>query len=136
MEHYTVFTVDLKSNIQRKIEITADEAETTENIVLQCQIDSQEIMVSDYHYFPAYQKLRDKLIKFGYGLLCNGSKLNAVQSGMMGANEKVYLVSLGKQALPNDIVSLWAYADINNFPNTQEQTAFFTKWCASLKNKP
>lgn len=33
-------------------------------------------------------------MEFGYGIKCNGSKLNAIQSGMMGYNEKIYLVEL------------------------------------------
>ena len=68
----------------------------------------------------------------GYGIKCNGSCRNVVQSGMMGSNAKNYLVELGKQALLRDTVSIYDYADINEFPNTQEQKAFLQKWIGSL----
>ena len=32
------------------------------------------------------------------GIKCNGSRINAIQSGMMGYCEKIYLVKFGKQA--------------------------------------
>ena len=96
------------------------------------QIEGQEICAADYRYLPAYQKLRDMLLKMGYGIKANGSRLNAVQSGMMEATEKIYLVKLGEKALMKDIVSLYEYAEIDKFPNTEEQTAFCLKWIGSI----
>uniref|UniRef100_UPI004056735D hypothetical protein n=1 Tax=Acetatifactor sp. TaxID=1872090 RepID=UPI004056735D len=60
----------------------------------------------------------------GYGLQCNGSRINAIQSEMMGHSEKIYLVELGKQALSNQIVCIWDYADIDFFPDTKMQLEF------------
>lgn len=47
------------------------------------------------------KKLRDELLKLGYCLKCNGSRFNAIQSGMMRYCEKIYLVKMGQQAVPN-----------------------------------
>lgn len=72
------------------------------------------------------------MLQLGYGIKCNGSRINAVQSGMMGATEKVYLVEFGRQALMKDIVYIWDYADITEFPNTKQQKDFFEQWTKSL----
>ena len=110
MEKYKVMLFSLKTKEEMETTVFADEGETTDNIILKVQIDDQEICAVDYNYLPAYQKLRDKLLKMDYGIKCNGSRLNAVRSGMMGANEKIYLVKLGEQALSKDFVSLYVYA--------------------------
>lgn len=101
--------------------------------MLKVYVEDKEICASDYNYLSAYQKLRDKLLEMDYGIKCNGSRINAVQSGMMGANDKVYLVELGRQALKKDIVSLDEYFDIREFPNTKEQNIFFEKWWESIR---
>lgn len=132
MEEYIVTLVNLKTDSEMTATIFEDEEKTTGNIVLKVYISDQEISASDYNYLPAYQKLRDKLLVMGYGIKCNGSRLNAVQSGMMGANDRVYLVELGRQALKKDIVSLYDYADIKEFPDTREQNSFFEKWRISI----
>ena len=132
MEEYIVTLVELKTNREMTTTIFEDEEETTGKIVLKVYISDQEIVASDYNYLPAYQNLRDKLLAMGYGIKCNGSRLNAVQSGMMGANDRVYLVDLGRQALNKDIVSLYDYADIKEFPDTSAQNCFFEKWSKSI----
>lgn len=131
MEEYFVTLVDLKTDSEMTTTIFEDE-EATGNIVLKVYISDQEISASDYNYLPAYQKLRDKLLVMGYGIKCNGSRLNVVQSGMMGANDQVYLVELGRKALNKDIVSLYEYADIKEFPDTREQNCFIEKWSKSI----
>ena len=133
MEEYIVTIVNIKTNSEFQATIFADEAEITENIVLKIFVEDDEICLSDDNYLPAYQKLRDKLLKMGYGIKCNGSRLNAMQSGMMGANEKIYLVKLGEQELCKDIVSLYGYAEIDDFPNTEEQIVFSQKWYNSIR---
>lgn len=135
MEKYVVTVVELKTKKELKLEIVADEAETTENIVLAVTIDGEEFSASNYSYLPAYQKLRDALLQKGYGIKCNGSRLNAVQSGMMGANDNIYLAETGKQALKEDIVSIYDYADIEEFPDTLAQMRFFRNWLKSLTEK-
>lgn len=130
MKKYFVIIIELNSKTETELEIIADE--DSDDIVLKTIINNREVLVTDYNYLPAYQKLRDCLLSMGYGIKCNGSRLNAVQSGMMGSNTKIYLVELGRQALLRDIVGIYDYADVNEFPNTQEQKAFLQKWIGSL----
>lgn len=128
MEVYEVVLLELRSNKELTIKVEVDEAETTENIVIRTMLKGQLIATSNDSYLPAYQEFRDKLLVIGYGLKCNGSRLNAVQSGMLGATEKVYLVEIGKQALLKDIVHIWDYAEIDTFPDTKQQNDFLEQW--------
>lgn len=132
MERYIVDAVELATQRKVKLTIEADEAETSENIALRTEIDNIKLSSCDYNYQPAYQNLRDKVLKLGYGIKCNGSRLNVIQSGMMGSNTKLYLVEIGKPALNKNVVCLYGYADINLFPNTVDQTEFSEKWISSL----
>lgn len=130
MKKYIVIIIEFNSKTETELEIIADE--DSDDIILKTIINNREVLVSDYNYLPAYQKLRDCLLSIGYGIKCNGSRYNAVQSGMMGSNAKIYLVELGRQALLRDIVDIYDYADLNEFPNTQEQKAFLQKWIDSI----
>lgn len=128
MEAYKVILTNLSSKEELTIQVEVDEAETTENIIIRTIFNEREITSSNYNYLPAYQEFREKLLVMGYGIKCNGSRLNAVQSGMLGATDKVYLVEMGKQALMKDIAHIWDYAEIETFPDTKQQNDFFEHW--------
>lgn len=128
METYEVVMVCLQSGAEMPLFVEADEAEASESIVLRAQVAGQTVAAADGCYLPAYQKFRDRLLQLGYGLKCNGSRINAVQSGMMGANDRVYLVEMGKKTQRSQLVSLWDYADIREFPDTGQQLLFFKRW--------
>lgn len=128
MEKYEIAIIDLNTKTEAQISVEVDEAEETENFVISALVYGKRINAEDDSYFSAYQNFRDKLLQSGFGIKCNGSRINAVQSGMMGITDKVYLVELGKQAKMKDIVYLWDYADIDIFPDTKQQLAFFEQW--------
>lgn len=132
MEIYEITVMNLNTQEEQVLPIEVDEAEENEYIVINAVFLGEEISVSDYNYLPAYQEFRDKLLELGYGIKSNGSRINAVQSGMMGATDKVYLVELGRQAMMKDIVHIWDNANINEFPNTEQQKEFFEQWSKSL----
>lgn len=132
MERYEITVINLNTQKEQILTVEVDEAEESEYIVIKSAFLGQEISVSDYNYLPAYQEFRDKLLQLGYGIKCNGSRINAVQSGMIGATDKVYLVELGRQALMKDIAYIWDYADIKEFPDTEQQKEFFEQWTKSL----
>ena len=135
MEKYSVMVMNLATKEEMEVVIHADEGETSSNIVLSTTIRGYEVSASHYSYFPAYQSLRDNLLVKGYGLKCNGSRLNAIQPGMMGANDKIYLAEMGKQAQKEDTVSIYDYADIDEFPDTIAQMTYFREWMKSLTEK-
>ena len=127
MEQYKCTVVDLGYYNSEKavlIEVNGD----ADEIVISTVIDGINLCCSDECYLFAYQKIRDELLKLGYGLQCNGSRINAIQSGMMAHYEKIYLVEMGKQALSNQIVCIWDYAEMDFFPDTKMQLEFADKW--------
>lgn len=128
MEHYEVTVINLHTKKETQLSVDVDEAETSESIIISAVASNMEITSSNHNYLSAYQAFRDQLLQLGYGIKCNGSKRNAVQSGMMGANDKIYLVEMGKQAQRKNIVSIWDFADIDEFPDTMQQCAFFEQW--------
>lgn len=127
MEQYKCTVADLGYYDNEKpvlIEVNED----SDEIEISTVVDGIDFFSSDENYLAAYQKLRDKLLELGYGLLCNGSRINAIQSGMMSQCEKIYLVEMGKKVLLNQVVCIWDYADIDVFPDTKEQLEFAEKW--------
>ncbi len=130
MDEYQCVIVDLAYYNNPK-NIIVYVSETNEDFTIETNIDGIEIKSVGYGYFEVYQELRDKMLDLGYGLKCNGSRINAVQSNMMGTSDKIYLVEMGKPALNKDIVSIWDYAEINEFPNTEEQLKFANRWLDS-----
>ena len=106
--------------------------EVSDKIEISTVIDDIKFFSTNEIYFVAYQKFRDNLLELGYGLQCNGSKINAIQSGMMEHCEKIYLVEMGKQALTKQIVCIWDYADIDFFSDTKMQLDFADKWYKSI----
>ena len=133
MVEYNLTATSLTTKREFPIIVKADEAETTDDIVLSVYIDDVNISASNYGYFSAFQEIRDKLLQIGYGIKCAESKLNAVQSAMASATNKVYLTDLGKQAMSKDLICFFDYADINEFPDTKEQSDYSGKWIKSLR---
>lgn len=132
METYEVTIMNLKTKEEKILLIEADEAESSDDIVLKTVILEREFCSSNYNDLSAYQELRDKILELGYGIKCNGSRINVVQSGMMGASDKIYLVEFGRQALMKDVVGIFDYAEINEFPNSLQQNEYSMKWFDSL----
>ncbi len=132
LEVYEAVAMELDTKIERPVFIAVDEAETTESIIIKASVSEKEFTSSNYNYFTAYQEIRDKLLEAGLGMKCHGSRLNAVQSGMMAATDKIYLVEPGRAASMKDVVSLWGYADITDFPDTRQQFVFFEQWAQGL----
>lgn len=131
MGQYQCTVVDIKSKSEKSIMVKVNE---DDEIKISTEIDGFAVSISDEYYLQSYQKFRDELLKCGYGLKCNGSRINAIQSGMMGYSEKVYLVEMGKQAFMKDVVCIWDYADIEEFPDTKMQLDFAQQWYDSKKS--
>ena len=135
MKRYIVTAISLETRSEFPLAIEADEGETTNDIILSTHINGVYISAKNDGYFLAFQELRDKLLEQGIGMKCAGSKLNAVQSGMASATPKIYMVTLGQQALLKDLVSIYDNTDEDEFPNSESQNNYTKKWLDSLKAK-
>lgn len=130
MQTYEITLIELNTQYPFSVQVEVDEAETTGDITIFARVGNHKFESASDAYLPAFQEFRDKLLTAGYGIKCNGSRINAVQSGMMEATDKVYLIEMGRQALTKDIVPIWDYADLDIFPNTEQQKKFFKQWTA------
>lgn len=129
---YKITLFDIKTKYQSINEISVVLDDDSDEFIFVLATEKLQIKCQHYNYFSAFQTFRDKLLSKGYGIKCNGAKINAVQSPMMANTCKIYLVELGRQALAKDIVNLWDYAEIEMFPDTKEQHTFFDKWKNSI----
>jgi hypothetical protein len=87
--------------------------------------------VKGEYYFATFQRFRDNLLNFGIGLKCCGSLLNVCQSSMASYSDKIYIITIGKQAKSENLVSIFDYSDIDKFPKSIEQDEYFEKWISS-----
>ena len=131
MEKHILTIVNLSDNTEQNI--TFEIHDDADDIIIKSTIDKSEFSCCDRGYFTAFQKIRDEFLTLGFGIKCNGSRINAVQSGMMSGSERIYLVKLDTPAAMKDIVNIFDYAEISDFPNTSMQNDFTEKWFESLK---
>jgi len=71
-------------------------------------------------------------------LLCNGSRKDVIVSGMsrqMGGGRKAYVVRLGCQALKEDMVDIFDYAEPQYVGTVSQQKEFYNEWVLSLGNE-
>ena len=130
---YEVTIVELNSKAESSLVVKSGEDQTTGDFVIWCELDDQEITSSHFAYFKAFQQFRDKLLEAGYGLKCNGARLNAAPMTMMESTPRVYLVELGHPISTDSIVNIWDEADIDEFPASREQNRFYDKWSRERK---
>ncbi len=86
--------------------------------------------------FAALVVIRRALEAAGRLLVCNGSSLDVYPSGMsrsMGAGQKAYRLTMGRQALMADLVSIFETAPGVRPSRVDEQAAYFEEWIASLR---
>ena len=127
-----VAAVELTSKSEFNISVQQELDSSSHDFVLRCILNGKEILSSGNAYFIAFQDFRDKMLAEGYGLKCNGALINAHASAMMENSDKVYLLKLGSQAKMKDVVNIWDYAEIDDFPDTKMQEEYSKEWGASI----
>lgn len=107
--------------------------EVDDQFEISCHVDGFELIDSGDSMFLAFQKLMDQLYSLGYGMNCQGARVNAMQSAMAYASEKIYLLTLGHQALNKDLVSMFDTVNLDEFCQSDKQVEFAQQWLESLK---
>lgn len=107
--------------------------EVDDQFEISCHVDGSELIGSGDSMFLAFQKLMDQLYSLGYGMNCQGARVNAMQSAMAYASEKIYLLTLGHQALNKDLVSMFDTVNLDEFCQSDKQVEFAQQWLESLK---
>ena len=118
---HQVTIVELATKKETGLAVQSGEDLSTGDFIIWCTLNDQEISSSRDSYFLSFQKFRDKLLEAGYGMKCNGARLNAVSYSKTGNSTKVYLVESGDRSYTKQEVDIWDKADISDFPDTKHQ---------------
>ena len=97
---------------------------STGAFIIWCSLNEQEIVSTQDKYFAAFQQFRDKLLEAGYGIKCNGARLNAAPLSKFENGPRVYILESGAKGLPENTVDIWDEADIDEFPDSRQQNRF------------
>ena len=103
-----------------------------ETIAYKAEVEGKEYSAEDSDAFTAFKKLRDELLKGGYGMCCAGAMVNAVQSGMMAGSAMVYPAVKGRKPTIADRVWIFTETAMTEFPDSEEQERFFKEWINSF----
>ncbi len=130
MKEFEVVFIEKASGNDISGKVTVTEDDTDGKISIKAVVNGSEYLSSGYAYLQVYQDFRDKILDDGFGIKCNGSRINAVQPEMMGDTDKIILLEMGKNASMKDAAHIWDPADIDEFPDTKQQNDFFVKWAS------
>ena len=123
---HKVTIVELGTGNETQIDVQSGEDMSTGAFIIWGSINDQEIKSAQEKYFAAFQQFRDKLLEAGYGIKCNGARLNAAPLSKFENGPKVYILESGNK--PESAVNIWDKADINDFPDSGQQNRFINKW--------
>lgn len=84
--------------------------------------------------FDCLCSLRSKLDVLGIKILCNGARIDAYPSPMLQSSgaRKVYITELGRQALRENLVSIFDEALPEKIGTVEQQIDYHNKWVESL----
>ena len=123
---HKVTIVELGTGNETQIDVQSGEDMSTGAFIIWGSINDQEIKSAQEKYFAAFQQFRDKLLEAGYGIKCNGARLNAAPLSKFENGPKVYILESGNN--PESAVNIWDKADINDFPDSRQQNRYINKW--------
>ena len=123
---HKVTIVELGTGNETQIDVQSGEDMSTGAFIIWGSINDQEIKSAQDKYFAAFQQFRDKLLEAGYGIKCNGARLNAAPLSKFENGPKVYILESGNN--PESAVNIWNKADINDFPDSRQQNRYINKW--------
>ncbi|MBQ8965152.1 MAG: hypothetical protein IJ063_01065 [Ruminococcus sp.] len=103
-----------------------------QTIAYRAEVEGMEFSGEDEDNFTAFKKLRDDLLKGGYGMCCAGAMTNAVQSGMLAGSDRVYLVMKGRKPALTDAVWIFMETAMTEFPDSMAQDRFAEEWFGSI----
>lgn len=125
---HQVTIVELATKNESQIEVQSGEDLSTGAFLIWGSLNGQEIKTTRDKYFVAFQDFRDKLLEAGYGMKCNGARLDVAPMSRFETGSKVYVLESEKKKQPENTVDIWDKADINDFPDSRQQNRFKNKW--------
>ena len=136
IKNHKVTIVELGTDNEIPLDVQSGEDMSTGAFIIWCSLNEQEIVSTQDKYFAAFQQFRDKLLEAGYGIKCNGARLNAAPLSKFENGPRVYILESDAKGLPENTVDIWDKADINEFPDSRQQNRFINKWSDEHLGKP
>ena len=133
---HTVTIVELATGNETQLDVQSGENMSDGTYVIWCSLNDQEMTSTEDKYFKTFQQFRDKLLEAGYGIKCNGARLNVAPLSKFENGPQVYILESGKKNNPESTVNIWDKADINDFPDSRQQNRFINKWTDEHMGRP
>ena len=132
MEHYKVMLVsDTRSPQIGAVRLHDD----SDDSLIELSFDGNAFTGTGDDFFDAFCQIRKQLETLGLIPRCYAAHLRAFPSGMsrsMGGGVKLYRLTLGNQALTDDLIHMFDTDDRVEPATVADQRAFFNKWIGSL----
>ena len=112
------------------------ESKEGDNCQIELQIGDINIDSEAENYFYALVELRKKLEMQSIKLLYIGCSRHVYPSPMildMGDAGKAYELTLGKQALTNDLIDIFTACEYDEYVSVKEQYEYYEKWLESRR---
>lgn len=119
-----------------EVSLQDDVLEEEDLVSIEIRLLQNKYFAQAESYFEALQFVRKDLEQEGVQILCNGAARNVYPSPMilsMGEGRRAYRVTLGKQALMDDLIDIFDYDNSLSCCSVEEQNQFYRKWIQSLR---
>ena len=133
---HNVTIVELATGNENQLDVQSGENMSDGTYVIWCSLNNQEMTSTEDKYFKSFQQFRDKLLEAGYGIKCNGARMNVAPLSKFENGPQVYILESGKKNNPDITVNIWDKADINDFPDSRQQNRFINKWTDEHMGRP
>ncbi|WP_461509467.1 hypothetical protein [Rhodopirellula baltica] len=107
----------------------------SDDSLIELSFDGNTFTGTGDDFFDAFCQIREQLEPLGLLPQCCAAHRRAFPSGMsrsMGGGVKLYRLTLGKQALMDDLIHMFDTGDDIEPVSVADQRAFFGKWIGSL----
>jgi hypothetical protein len=122
--------------LSAELRLWEEDPEQPDRVKLELRFNGRTLESSEDDFFSALNSIRKDLEKEGLIPEVYGASLHVYPSPMsrsMGAGEKAYKLTVGKQALTKDIVSIFETGPDVVPATLEQQERFYREWLASLK---
>lgn len=124
-------------NLSAKLFLGEELLPDVDLVIVRVEIGYEKYEAKGENYFDALALVRQQLEKLELSIKCYGALKNVFPSPMiqsMGEGRKAYRLTMGKQALAEDLVDIFDCPDGNDcdFSTVEDQEEFYMKWISSL----
>ncbi len=130
------FNVQLKSDVVEETRMEVVEDDDNDTFTLRTSSIFGDFLGEGEDVFSALVDLRKQLESNNISILCEGSAVDVYPSPMQfsfGNTMKAYKMELGKQALNDNLVSIFDVIEQDRVATIEEQLEYKNNWLQSLR---